>query len=238
MALSLISYGNDRFFNSKKRIVQEAQLMQVFDKIIMYDEDRLTASFKTKYANIIALKKGCGYYIWKFDIIKQNLSNMETNDILIYIDSGCTINLFGKNRLLDYINLLKASDKSFLSFKSTHEEYKFTIKETFDLNNTPVEYRDSCQLIATVMLFKKTIESIPFIDECLELIDKDQNILTDVYNNNQVDQRFIDNRADQSIFSILRKKYNSIILDDETWFSDFNCREAKDKPFLATRIRI
>lgn len=55
-------------------------------------------------------------------------------------------------------------------------------------------------------------------------------LFTDYYNINQQNY-FIDNRHDQSIFSILRKIYGSIILNDETWFQPFGDTYSLKFPF-------
>lgn len=75
---------------------------------------------------------------------------------------------------------------------------------------------------------KKLIEKIELF---LKLLDKDPLLITDYYNNNQKDY-FIDNRHDQSIFSVIRKLGNPIYIIDET--------SPKMKrnifPFIANRI--
>ena len=45
----------------------------------------------------------------------------------------------------------------------------------------------------------------------------------------------INHRHDQSILGILRKKYKSLVIRDETWAEDF--RTLSHVPILATRIR-
>ena len=61
-------------------------------------------------------------------------------------------------------------------------------------------------------------------------------LFTDYYNNNQ-QSYFKDNRHDQSVFSIIRKKYNSIILKDETFFEPFGNIISLNYPFWATRLK-
>lgn len=61
-------------------------------------------------------------------------------------------------------------------------------------------------------------------------------LFTDYYNNNQ-QSYFKDNRHDQSVFSIIRKKYNSIILNDETCFVSYGNEESLKYPFWATRLK-
>ena len=52
------------------------------------------------------------------------------------------------------------------------------------------------------------------------------------------DPEFIDHRHDQSLFSLLRKKYGTILIPDETWYPDFRNPQVLNYPILATRIRI
>ena len=56
-------------------------------------------------------------------------------------------------------------------------------------------------------------------------------LFTDKYNNKQ-EEYFKDNRHDQSIFSIIRKLYGSIVISDETYKN-----QRYKVPFIATRIR-
>ena len=64
-------------------------------------------------------------------------------------------------------------------------------------------------------------------------MDFDINLITDSYINNQ-DNQFIENRHDQSIFSILGKIYDSIVLENETEFR--NRKELQyDYPILTVR---
>jgi hypothetical protein len=61
-------------------------------------------------------------------------------------------------------------------------------------------------------------------------------LFTDYYNNNQ-ESYFKDNRHEQSVFSIIRKMNNPILLEDETWFPNFGSEESLKYPFWATRFR-
>ena len=65
----------------------------------------------------------------------------------------------------------------------------------------------------------------------LELINND-------YDRNEEIKEFIAPRNDQSIFSLLRKKFNSLLIPDTTWFSNFNTKQALSNPILATRVRL
>lgn len=46
---------------------------------------------------------------------------------------------------------------------------------------------------------------------------------------------FRDNRHEQSVFSVIRKMNNPILIDDTTWFNPFGIPESLNYPFWATR---
>ena len=49
------------------------------------------------------------------------------------------------------------------------------------------------------------------------------------------DSGFIDHRHDQSLFSLLRKKYGTISIPDETYSENWSDSNIKNKPIHATR---
>lgn len=63
-----------------------------FNTINIYGPENVSDEFIHEFNDIWQKPRGAGYWIWKFYIIKQQLINISNNDILIYIDAGCTIN--------------------------------------------------------------------------------------------------------------------------------------------------
>ena len=62
-------------------------------------------------------------------------------------------------------------------------------------------------------------------------------LFTDDYNNNPCNRgrdEYIETRHDQSVFSIIRKLYGSILLSEETYFT-FGSEHSLKFPFWATR---
>jgi len=237
--IHLISYGNNRFKNSKKRIYNEAKNSNWFNTINIYGPENLSDEFKNEFNYILKKPRGAGYWIWKFDIIKQQLNKIVKNDILVYVDAGCTINIQGKTRFNDYIDMLNKSDKGFISFQMPHIEKKYTTKEIFHhlKMNINSDNGNSGQFIGGILIIKNTTNSMNIIDECINVLRTDHLLVTDHYNKLNQCSEFIDNRHDQSILSLVRKKYGSIILTDETWFVPFGNKESLKYPFWATRKR-
>ena len=63
-------------------------------------------------------------------------------------------------------------------------------------------------------------------------------MFTDIYNNQQ-HSFFKDNRHEQSVLSLIRKKYGTVVVEgDETWMQPFGKGESLKYPFWATRSKI
>lgn len=237
--IHLITYGNNNFTKSKQRINNEAINSRWFDTITICGPETLTMPFQNEFREILNKPRGAGYWIWKFDIIKQQLNKLDYNDILVYVDAGCSINTNGKTRFNEYIEILNNSKESIISFQMCHIDKKYTNKELFHHFNMNVHDDDanSGQFIGGILIMKNTEKMMNMIDECINVLRADSLLVTDYYNKLEQCDEFIDNRHDQSILSLVRKKHGSIVLTDETWFTPFGNKESLKFPFWATRKR-
>jgi len=257
--LHLISYGDRKYVKAKQRIYNEAMNTGWFYSINCYGKQDLSINFRNEFRYILSLNRGGGYWIWKFDIILRKLKEINTGEYLIYLDSGCSINSNGSERLEEYINMIKNNEHKIISFQGGSErleeyinmiknnehkiisfqggsEKNWTTKQIFDafsvLENDPIE--TSGQYIGGILIMQKCNAVINIFKDCLHKIRQNHLIITDYYNKNQRDF-FKDNRHDQSILSVARKKHGSIVIPDETYSLDFNSKSMRKIPFLATR---
>jgi hypothetical protein len=236
--IHFISYGNHVFNNSKKRLYKEANDSGWFETINIYGPEFLSDSFKNDFGDILEKKKGGGYWIWKFDIIKQQLCKINQNDILIYLDAGCSININAKKRFNEYIKLLNNSKETIISFQCRGAiEKQYTTKELFHHFNINLNDNNanSKQLVGGILIMKNTKKMMKIIDDCINVLHSDHLLVTDYYNKLGQCSEFKDNRHDQSILSLIRKKHGSIMLIDETYFQPFGNKESIKYPFWATR---
>jgi hypothetical protein len=234
-----LTFGNERYYNSLDRIKNEALSFNIFDKILIYNNLNLKNDFPDfwgKHENfIINNTRGYGYWIWKSFLVLKTLEKMNDNDILVYADAGCTLNNNGINRLNDYFEIIKNSDYGILSFNIGHLEKKYTKMDIFnELEMNTDEYLNSGQLMATIFILKKCNHTLKLINEwynfsCI------YHLIDDSESNVKNSEIFIENRHDQSIFSLILKKYGSVIIPDETYYPDYNDNIIKKIPILATR---
>lgn len=165
--IHLITYGDNNFTKSKQRINNEAINSRWFDTIELYSPDILDDSFKMKFNDILKEPRIAGYGVWRPYIIKKKLDEINDNDILIYLDAGCSININGKKRFDEYIKMLNNSDKGIISFQMPHTEKQYTTKEIFNYFNIDInsEYANSGQILDGILIMKKNKNLNIIIDE-------------------------------------------------------------------------
>ena len=240
MSKFFLAFGNEIFYKSLNRIRDQAQTLNIFDQILIYNDKDLkedNPDFWGKHGNFIENnKRGYGYWIWKSYLVLKTLESMNENDILVYSDAGCTLNKNGIPRLNEYFDTVKNSQYGILSFELPRLEKCWTKMDLFEhleLNQSNI--LNSNHIISTTFILRKCSHTTKLINEWFtvmqnyHLIDDSQSVLKN-------DIAFIEHRHDQSVFSLLVKKYGAEIIPDETWYKNFN-KDAKTKPILATRIR-
>ena len=89
-------------------------------------------------------------------------------------------------------------------------------------------------VIKSVRPFKKNNHTREFINIFKEVLSTDKNLITDMYNNENQHKGFIENRHDQSIFSLISKTVGSEIIENETEFKNRK-NEQYEYPFLSVR---
>ena len=243
--IHFITYGNDKFINAKARILKEAEDFDEFKTIKGYGPEDLPDDFKEKFKNILSQPRGGGYWIWRHVILIDAINKINDGDYLVYLDAGCKINLLGKKRFFEYIDLLKQSNYGIVSFQMSGNngpgglarEKCWTIKEIFEYFNIERdgEIGNSGQYLGGILIMKKNSHLKEYLKLFKNAIENNPLLCTDNYNNNQPPD-FKENRHEQSITSILRKKIGSVVINgDESWMVPFGQGESLKYPFWATR---
>lgn len=229
-----ITYGDNKFKKSKVRLLNQA-IDFGFDFSKAYSFNDLSNEFVSLTSPYINYQRGGGYWIWKAFILHDIFTTMCEGDVVVYLDAGCQINLEGKTRFHEYLKILD-QNKGFLAFHLPDcFEYMYTNHITldfFNINNDSTIY-NSNMMVGGILMFKKNQLTTQFIEEFYSIATSTPNIFTD-QNSFSLDYRFIEHRHDQSILSLLRKKYDVKSIPDETCAIDWS--ELKLTPFHAMRI--
>jgi hypothetical protein len=181
---------------------------------------------------------GFGLWFWKPDVILEVFSRTEENDIILYMDAGCTLNLKNPEaikKFLGYSNMafkngffaMQLWDGEFDQKDLTDKFWGFS--ELNDLLNPCERDLNTNQIQAGILFVRNCEESRIFLENWkrIMLMENFRFLLgpkSKVY------------RYDQSIFSLLYKKAKYPTIPDETYFYPFWKRDGERFPIWATRI--
>ena len=206
LMIATVTYATASYESAKKYNIKMAYKRGKADRVFAYSEDDLDEAFKKKNEKILSCKRGAGYWMWKPYVVKKTLDKLQDGDYLFYCDSGA----FVTKDLHILIDFMEQEGTDILLFDLDHMEKVFTKRDVFmELGCDEKQYTDSWQRCATYFMIKKTEHTQQFIEQWLayaqkyELISDEDNVLYHQPNYPE----FRDNRHDQSIFSVLSKKW-------------------------------
>ncbi|MAZ66511.1 MAG: hypothetical protein CMF25_05325 [Kangiellaceae bacterium] len=233
MKVYFTTYGDERFKFSRQRIVDEASKIGVFDKVFCYDQSKLNRWFNDAPANVLKVlgcKKGGGYWIWKPFCVLDALSGLNAGDALIYADAGCTIypTLESKENLLNLIDETNRSDEGVMRFASPFNERAWTKRDVFDAI-APNEFNNinGKQLTANRFIIIKGSLGERQVEKWASYVMSSVSLFDDSKSARPSAAEFKQNRHDQSVFSLISKRYGAI----------FKTFDDIDVSIKATRIR-
>jgi hypothetical protein len=259
----LVSFGDSRMRRSAQRLRKQAEAFNCFDEIFIVDERALDKRFRRHFRRKLNSEtRGFGYWCWKPQIILQVLDKINENDIILYLDVGCHLNVTGKERLAEYFEITRHANNGILAFQAKPPspplpyegrpllelpDFRWIKGDLLDYFNV----RDNAPLISSgaigagVILIRKTPQSCALIKQWLLVPTQDFSLIDDSPSKSPNHKEFVEHRHDQAIFSILCKLHNvQTISAFEYWYpSKVNCCEPdwdmiKSFPIQARRDKV
>ena len=254
----LFAFASLDLSRSANRLRRQSEMSNYYDEIKILNPTDFDEEMKRKFNNIVRQRKnrGYGYWFWKPLFIKKIMEQANPGDIIHYVDIGCHIQ--NKNfKFNNYLDLLIDNNRWILSFQYNsekskfkdeisfpkREEFKYTKGDLLDyfgyLGNEDVT--DSPQFWAGSFFIVKGIQALNFLDEWINIFEKKFDLIDDSKSKIKNLEGFIENRHDQSVFSLLCKKHGVMSLsayDECEWGEKDNKRtwkHNKDNPILAKR---
>lgn len=240
--INFVTFGDSNGFKrSIVRIASEAKQMGVFTNIWACNEHALDQRFRQQHkAFMVNNKRGYGYYIWKPQIILQCLRKTAPGATLVYADCGCELSPTGKPRLLQYIDMARNDSKGLLAFQMGHPEKDWTKMDTIlRVFPTPTEQLlNSGQILGGINVWIHRPETIAFLEEWVAICVEDgYHHVSDAPSRGARNApSFREHRHDQSVFSLLCKKYGVTAITDETY--DPHSWRQRGWPVHASRLRV
>lgn len=218
MAVLLTNLSNSRYGESRLRLNASAE-RQGITAIRSYDWEQLKATdFYRDNKAILDRPTGMGYWLWKPYIILEALKSVDEGDIVVYADSGLEI----VAPLDPLLEICRDGNPIVLFGNGDFSNSMWTKRDCFILMDCDTEGDwHSPQCDAAFGLFRRCETTLRFVTEWLGYC-RDARILTDDANTcgrrNLPD--FIDHRRDQSVLSLMARKYRLPLFRMPTQFGN------------------
>jgi len=207
----LINYADLAFKNSQQKN-SISGIQHGFDSVLQYSKKDIDKEFYIKNENILSKKRGAGYWLWKPYIIYKTLKDVRDGDIIFYSDSGSE---FIKD-VTPLVNLIK--EQGIVAFKMSghHKEREYTRRSVIKALDLPVDKTAiTDQNMASFIGVVKAPSVLQMINIWLEHCQVPSLILDTERQGNEFPE-FIDHRHDQSLWSLITKKFNIYCAPDPT----------------------
>lgn len=247
----LVTFGDSRIHRSLDRIRSQAEAMDLYDEILIFDETKLNDKFRNEFSEVLNTKtRGFGFWVWKPEVILQTLSTLSEGDIVHYIDAGCHLNLKGRKRLLQYFEMVEKSPSGILGFQAKRPEFplvddgrpipkwidkdwsKGDLIDYFGLR-TNREILESPTIQSGSFFIRKSINTVEFVTNWLETYRANFHLADDTPSVSPNFESFKEHRHDQAIFSLMAKMVNaSLISASEFWYPSLLDSDKGDWEYL------
>ena len=190
-----VSYGDEAFSSSVKRIREEAEASGRFDEVRVYTDKDLPDCITTH--ELFKYRRGGGYWFWKPWVILDVMKDMDDDDVLIYSDAGSRI--YDHKEWDKWFDIMSRKSALFFFYSGLVETWtrKNIIEHFNDINRFPKFF----QLVANLFLLKKS--SMYVIREWYDLMCEHPELVKDVDEDmmKYESPEFVENRHDQSVLT-------------------------------------
>jgi len=243
MKVYLGTFYSSDLKRSAERFKKQAESMNVYDDIFIFNQDDLNDDFK-EYISVLlkkGKKKGYGHWVWQTYIHQIMLAKIKKGDVYHWCDVGCHFNIKGVSRLKEYINIVNRDKNGFLGFSYKNPNLGKKYKNYTFPNYLEYEYTKSDLIKYFDLSYDDEIIQSPqvwggsfFIRKCKsseDLMNKHYDITRNRYDLINDDESkfvekvlpgFISHRHSQGVLSILAKKINCKFLSayESEWALD------------------
>lgn len=241
------------FAKTKWRLADQAKSTGWFDSITVCGEEDV---WKEKFWNenhddhtrARQERKNAywNYYWYKATLVYKIIKTLDDNDILVWLDAGCAINIRAKKRFYEYIDLVNKGP-GFVGFggvkskkDSFPNELTHTKKDLLIFLNIDEDLYGTTQLASGAFLVKKNDFGVKLMHDWCKISNIDHFINEDKGFYPETSE-FMGHRHDQSILSCLVKQHYDELAESIVDINEFASDRTLDPkfifPFKAMRIK-
>lgn len=215
--ISLISYADHRVMMREHSFLEEAFSCRWFDKIRVYHPEDLYTDFQENYgAYCRETQRGGGFWIWKPQIILQELERLRDGDILLYLDIGFTLNPSGGKKMTQTLALMADNSKPpVMAYQTPFIESAWCKQDLLHFMGCQGREDLLCtgQVACGALYIRVEEKSRKLIQEWAGVLKGGIQLWDDSPSRREECAGFREHRHDQSIFSLLMKREQMAVLD-------------------------
>lgn len=201
--IRFITYSNELYAETRDYCTRMALEKGKVDRVTAYTPKDIDRDFYEKNKKILDLATGNGLWLWKPYFVYKELTKADKGDIVLYCDAGSFFFRSCKPIIESMTDDIWVSDIPLI-------EKQFTKRELFEtMGCVGKEYEDTNQIQANFIAVRKTERGIKFAKEWLDYSCEGGNLLRETrFMSEKLGYSFEGHRSDQSILSLLCKKWN------------------------------
>ncbi len=199
--------GGAKYRCAARRICREAERFGLFDRITGHTDKDLERDFRGFWKEHGAFikanrRRGYGCWLWKPFLILHHLKEMHNDDILLYADAGCELNPYGRQRLIEYLEM--AAEHSIVTSKTHCPLTVLTKMDTIVRLDPELRHIARFQHQANFILIKKTGDTVGLAEEWFAIsTENNYRYLDDSESVAPNDRRYAEHAHDQAILTLL-----------------------------------
>ena len=203
------------YLEAVDRIVKQAHELDLFDEVYGFKENDLKSEhpfWQNHRAHILQHPHGFGYWIWKPYLIHKIMSETQENDIIVYCDAGNEIDCRKKEKIK---SLIDVAQDEWLMGNIVPDKEKYRLEKHYVkgdvLYHFGIDHNDpvlnEVQRQTNTLIIYKNEKTMAFIEEWCELCLEKYQYINDYKSYTENHPEFYRHRHDQSVFSLLTRKY-------------------------------
>jgi hypothetical protein len=199
----------EKYVKASSNLRKMAIDYDIFDSIQVYGLNDIKDDIEFKHhLPFLQNRRGFGYWIWKPYIIWKKLCSMPENDILVYLDSCCTLNLGGKPRFMEYIDIVKTNKTGNFFIETSHPINVWCKMDTIHILNGE-SIQDKHAIVSGVIFTSNNEKNRYIFKSMFDIISSNYHLVDDTPSIIPNASTYNEHRHDQVIFSILVHLYYS-----------------------------
>lgn len=234
--LVFLSFANSVYVPSLRRLESQIKDCPLIDEYHFLTEKDLDKPFRKGFHPYI-YRRGYGYWKWKSYLVKQQFDQMRDGDILVYSDAGCDYNAKAEQRFKEYLDIVRLHESGMLVFDDWYLEREYTKGDIFRfliVGNTFLTISDTNQRWSGMWMMRKCTNTTELVEKWCDTCMNHFDLITDKASATPNFPEFIENRHDQSVFSVLTKLHGAYALPS----SELDKSNFQNIPFLPTRHKV